>query len=82
MSALAADAALIEKMGTPVAAIGCDALVKTVGQAMARNHGYTDYPFVIVPGYHGMAYTHEKVQSDVEIAMPQIEKALSPQVAV
>jgi hypothetical protein len=74
MSALAVDAVTLERMGVPVAAIGSDALVRSTGQAMARAHGYPDYPFVAVP--HFLEPTFDVVQRTVEIALPQVERVL------
>jgi hypothetical protein len=74
MSALAVDAVTLERMGVPVAAIGSDALIRTTGLAMARAHGYPDYPFVAVP--HFLAPTFAAVQQTVEIALPQVERIL------
>jgi hypothetical protein len=74
MSALAVDALTLERMGIPVAAIGSDALVRSTGIAMARAHGYPNYPFVMVP--HFLEPTFEVVQQTVEIAVPQAERIL------
>jgi hypothetical protein len=74
MSALAVDAVTLERMGVPVAAIGSDALVRSTGLAMARAHGYSDYPFVTVP--HFLEPTFEAVQRTVDIALPQVETVL------
>ena len=74
MSALAVDALKLEKAGVPVAAIGTDALTTSVGVAMARAHGYLDYPFVIVP--HFTAPTIEAWQHAADVAMPQVEAVL------
>jgi hypothetical protein len=74
MSALAVDAVTLERMGVPVAAIGSDALVQSTGLAMARAHGYPDYPFVTVP--HFLEPTFEAVQRALEIALPQVERIL------
>jgi hypothetical protein len=74
MSALAVDAVTLERMGVPVAAIGSDALVRSTGLAMARAHGYPDYPFVTVP--HFLEPTFTVVQRTVEIALPQVERIL------
>lgn len=77
MSALAADAAFLEKAGTPVAAIGGEALIRTVGRAMARAHGFKDYPFVSLPLFMGEGITDEALRAYVEQAVPQIERVLS-----
>lgn len=74
MSALAVDAVTLEKMGIPVAAIGTDALVRSTGLAMARAHGYPDYPFVSVP--HFLEPTDAAVRRSIEIALPQVERIL------
>lgn len=74
MSALAVDAITLEKAGIPVAAIGTDTLVETTGRAMARAHGYPDYPFVVIPHY--IETTDEAVQRSIDAAMGQIEKVL------
>jgi hypothetical protein len=58
----------------PVAAIGSDALVRSTGLAMARAHGYPNYPFVTVP--HFLEPTFEVVQRTVQIAVPQVERIL------
>ena len=74
MSALAVDAMTLERMGVPVAAIGSDALVRSTGLAMARAHGYPDYPFVSVP--HFLEPTFAAVERTVEISLPQVEAVL------
>ena len=74
MSALAVDAITLEKTGVPVGAIGTVTLVKTTGRAMARAHGYQDYPFITVP--HFVEPTDEAVQRSIELALPQVEKIL------
>ena len=74
MSALAVDAITLEKLGIPVGAIGTDNLIKTTGRAMARAHGYHDYPFVNVP--HFVEPTDAAVKRSIELALPQVEKVI------
>lgn len=62
-------------MGVPTALIACDRLVKTTGAAAARVHGMPDYPFVIIP-YGVVDVSEIELAKKVEIALPQIERAL------
>ncbi|MFQ5873948.1 MAG: hypothetical protein ACE5JL_09120 [Dehalococcoidia bacterium] len=74
MEVLAVDAIILEKMGIPVAAIGADTLIETMGRAIAQTHGYPVYPFMSVPHYHRAV--EEDVQRPIEVLLPQIEEIL------
>jgi hypothetical protein len=78
MSALAADATFLEKAGIPVAAIGGDALVRTVGRSMARAHGYPDYPFVSIAVFVRGRLTEADFERYTENAFVQLEHVLAP----
>src|SRR5438552_2257456 len=78
MSALAADATFLEKAGIPVAAVGGDALVRTVGRSMARAHGYPEYPFVSIPVFARGRLTEADLERYAQDAFAQLEHVLSP----
>ena len=67
---------MLEDRGVPTAAIGPDKLVLSIGRAMARRHGYNDYPFVVIDYPYAENLTTESLELHRQKAWPQIQAVL------
>ncbi len=67
---------MLEDRGIPTAAIGPDKLVLSIGTAMARRHGFNDYPFVVIDYPYAESLTTESLELHRQKAWPQIESVL------
>ena len=66
----------LEKRGIPTAAIGVERLVKTVGQAMAKRHGFPGYRFVEIPSILHDDLSEAALDKKMEVAAPEVERVL------
>lgn len=67
---------MLEDRGIPVAAIGPDKLILTIGRTMAKRHGYPDYPFVVIDYPYAESLNDQRLEEHLQKAWPQIEQVL------
>ena len=67
---------MLEERGIPVAAIGPDKLILTIGRTMAKRHGYADYPFVVISYPYAENLNEERLEEHTKRAWKQIQQVL------
>ncbi len=60
----------------PVAAIGPDKLILSIGRTMAQRHGYPDFPFVVIDYPYAESLDEERLEAHLERAWPQVRSVL------